>query len=108
MRSSSSATIMIKPPAREYLGQAGRDVAQGQLGLAQNFEVRDQGLGHCTGVARDNDSFVKVFGKLSDDTTDISNVHPETRGQKPMQFTLSFQWQGGGAQWKLRTAKNSC
>ena len=32
-----------------------------------------------------------------DDTTNISNVHPEVRGQRPMQFTLSFQWNGGAA-----------
>jgi hypothetical protein len=48
-------------------------------------------------VARDNDAFVKVFGKLSDATNQISNVHPETQGQKPMKFTLSFQWIGGTA-----------
>jgi hypothetical protein len=63
----------------------------------KTLEVRDQGNVTCSGVARDNDSFVQVFGKLSDDTNEISNVHPEVRGQKPMQFTLSFQWQGGAA-----------
>jgi hypothetical protein len=63
----------------------------------KTLEVRDQGNVICSGVAKDNDAFVKVFGALSDDTNDISSVHPEVRGQKPMQFTLSFQWQGGGA-----------
>jgi hypothetical protein len=61
----------------------------------KSLEVRDQGLVTCTGVARDNDSFVKAFGKLSDSTNEIANVHPETRGQKPVQFTLTFQWLGG-------------
>jgi hypothetical protein len=92
---------------RDYYDQASRDVGiwarlaavfprDNSVSL-KSFEVRDQGMVTCTGVARDNDSFVKVFGKLSDDTNEISNVHPEVRGQKPMQFTLSFQWQGGDA-----------
>jgi hypothetical protein len=61
----------------------------------KTLEVRDQNNVTCTGVARDNDSFVRVFGKLSDATNEISNVHPETQGQKPMKFTLNFQWLGG-------------
>jgi hypothetical protein len=61
----------------------------------KTLEVRDQGSVTCTGVARDNDAFVKVFGKLSDATNEISDVHPETQGgSKPMKFTLTFQWQG--------------
>jgi hypothetical protein len=91
---------------RDYYDQAARDVSvwaklaailprDNSVSL-KSFEVRDQGLVTCSGVARDNDAFVKVFGKLSDDTNEIASVHPETRGQKPMQFTLSFQWQGGG------------
>jgi hypothetical protein len=63
----------------------------------KTLEVRDQNNVTCTGVARDNDAFVKVFGKISDATNQISNVHPETQGQKPMKFTLSFQWIGGTA-----------
>ena len=61
----------------------------------KTLEVRDQGNVTCTGVARDNDAFVRVFGKLSDATNEISDVHPETSGQKPMKFTVNFQWQGG-------------
>ncbi len=63
----------------------------------KTLEVRDQNNVTCTGVAQDNDAFVKVFGKISDATNQISNVHPETQGQKPMKFTLSFQWIGGTA-----------
>jgi len=92
---------------RDYYDQAARDVGvwaklatvfpkDSSVSL-KSLEVRDQGLVTCSGVARDNDSFVKVFGKLSDDTNEVANVHPETRGQKPVQFTLTFQWQGGGA-----------
>jgi len=90
---------------RDYYGQAARDAGiwaklaavlprDNSVSLKM-LEVRDQGNVICSGVARDNDAFVRVFSKLSDDTTNISNVHPEVRGQKPMQFTLSFQWQGG-------------
>ena len=89
---------------RDYYDQAARDVgiwAELAAALPRNnsvslktLEVRDQGNVTCSGVARDNDAFVRVFSKLSDNTTNISNVHPEVRGQKPMQFTLSFQWQG--------------
>jgi hypothetical protein len=61
----------------------------------KTLEVRDQNNVICTGVARDNDAFVKVFGKLSDATNEISNVHPETQNQKPMKFTVNFTWQGG-------------
>jgi len=92
---------------RDYYDQASRDVSvwaklaatlprDNSVSL-KTLEVREQGLVTCTGVAQDNDAFVRVFGKLSDDTNEISNVHPEVRGQKPMQFTLSFQWQGGDA-----------
>jgi hypothetical protein len=92
---------------RDYYDQAARDVSvwaklastlprDNSVSL-KSLELRGQGQVTCVGVARDNDSFVKVFGKLSDDTNEIANVHPETRGQRPMQFTLSFQWLGGGA-----------
>jgi hypothetical protein len=90
---------------RDYYDQASRDVSiwaklaatlprDNSVSL-KSMLVRDQGLVECSGVARDNDAFVRVFGKLSDDTNEIANVHPETRGQKPVQFTLTFQWQGG-------------
>jgi hypothetical protein len=91
---------------RDYYDQASRDVSiwaklaatlprDNSVSL-KTLEVRDQGLVTCSGVARDNDSFVRVFGKLSDDTNEIASVHPETQGQKPMKFTLSFQWLGAG------------
>jgi len=92
---------------RDFYDQASRDVGvwaklaatlpkDNSVSL-KSLVVRDQGLVECSGVARDNESFSRVFGKLSDDTNEIANVHPETRGQKPMQFSLTFQWQGGGA-----------
>jgi hypothetical protein len=59
---------------------------------AKTIDVHDLANVSCSGVARDNDAFVRVFTKLSDDTNEISHVHPEVRGQKPMQFSLSFQF----------------
>jgi len=61
----------------------------------KTLDVRDQGNVTCSGVARDNDAFDKLFAKLSDATNDITSVHPETSGQKPVKFTVTFQWQGG-------------
>ncbi len=61
----------------------------------KTLEVRDQGNVTCSGVARDNDAFDRLFAKLSDATNEISSVHPETSGQKPVKFTVNFQWQGG-------------
>jgi hypothetical protein len=89
---------------RDYYDQAARNVSiwaklatvlprDNSVSL-KTMEVREGNV-TCTGVARDNDAFGRVFSKLSDDTTNISNVHPEMRGNKPMSFTLSFQWQGG-------------
>jgi hypothetical protein len=86
----------------------------------KTLEVRDEGTVTCTGVARDSDTFGKFFTTLGEDTTNISNVHPEVkgvqqnsetsgdsegggrqrgggRGNRQVQFTLSFQWQGGAA-----------
>ena len=80
MISSSFATFMIKPTrdvaiwAKLAVHLSSKDSSVS----LKTLEVRDQGTVTCSGVARDNDSFVKVFGKLSDDTNEIANVHPET------------------------------
>jgi hypothetical protein len=63
----------------------------------KTLEVRDQNSVTGTGVARDNDAFAKVFGKMSDATNDLSDIHLDTSGQKPMKFTVNFQWLGGTA-----------
>ena len=46
----------------------------------------------CSGLARDNEAFAAVYKNLSEDSREISNVHPEVHGQKPMQFTVNFTW----------------
>jgi hypothetical protein len=63
----------------------------------KSIEVRDMVNVTCSGVARDNEAFAGVYKNLSEDTNEISNVHPEVRGQKPMQFTVNFTWGTGGA-----------
>jgi hypothetical protein len=59
---------------------------------AKTINVHELAKVTCTGVARDNDSYVRVFSKLSDETNEISHLHNEVRGQKPMQFSLEFQF----------------
>jgi hypothetical protein len=60
----------------------------------KTVEVRDLCNVTCSGVAQNNAAFENLFGRLSDNTNEISNVHPEVHGQKPIQFTLNFQWGG--------------
>jgi hypothetical protein len=61
---------------------------------AKTIDVHDLANVTCSGVARDNDAFVRVISKLSEDTNEITHLHPEIRGQKPMQFLLTFQFEG--------------
>jgi hypothetical protein len=61
----------------------------------KTIDVHDIGNVTCSGVARDKDAFSRVFGKLSDDTNDISHLHlPDVHGEKPIQFTVNFQFGG--------------
>ncbi|HEY3915782.1 MAG TPA: hypothetical protein VGN61_14940 [Verrucomicrobiae bacterium] len=64
---------------------------------AKTVEITDLSAVTCSGVARDNASFSKLFNSMSDDTNEISKVDPEVRGQKPIQFTLKFQFEGDAA-----------
>jgi hypothetical protein len=62
---------------------------------AKKVEIRDVSSVTCSGIARDSESFSRLHAKLGDDTNQISNLHAERHGQKPMDFTLTFQWEGG-------------
>ena len=62
---------------------------------AKRVEIHEISAVTCTGVARDNESFLKLHARLGDDTNQISGLHAEVHGQKPMDFTLNFQWEGG-------------
>jgi hypothetical protein len=64
---------------------------------AKTVEIRDTVGVTCAGMARDKAAFLRLNEKLGDATNEISNLHAETKGQKPTQFTLNFQWEGGAA-----------
>ena len=59
---------------------------------AKTVEIRDQTLVTCTGVARDNQAFLKMLDQLRA-TKQIGSVQvDQVRGKTPMQFTVNFQW----------------
>lgn len=58
----------------------------------KTLEVRDMNNVICTGSARDNTAFLRLHAKLSAETNEISGLHAEVSGQKPMRFTLNFTW----------------
>lgn len=61
---------------------------------AKTFEIREPSAVSCSGVARDNQSFLKMLEKLRG-TKEISEIKIEqVRGQSPLQFTFSFHWRG--------------
>jgi hypothetical protein len=64
---------------------------------AKTLEIRDLSLVTCSGVARDNPSFLKMYEQLraTKEVTDlkVDNV----RGKAPLQFTVNFRWEAGGA-----------
>jgi hypothetical protein len=64
---------------------------------AKKIEIHDVSGVTCSGIARDNEAFSRLHAKLGDDTNEISALHAEVHGQKPMDFTLNFQWGGGEA-----------
>jgi hypothetical protein len=62
---------------------------------AKSVEIRDQSNVICSGVARDKQSFIKMFDKLSA-TPSVSDLTiDQVQGDGPVQFTLNFQWDGG-------------
>ena len=64
---------------------------------AKTFEVREPASVSCSGVARDNQSFLKMLEKLRA-TKEITELKIEqVRGQSPLQFTFSFHWGGANA-----------
>jgi hypothetical protein len=60
---------------------------------AKTVEIRDLATVTCSGVASDNSAFLRLHGNLSK-TPEISDLHAEVRGQKPLQFSLNYQWGG--------------
>lgn len=64
---------------------------------AKKIEVHDVNQVICAGIARENEPFAKLHAKLGEMTNDLSDLHAEIRGQKPMDFTISFQFGGSAA-----------
>jgi len=64
---------------------------------AKKIEIHDLSQVVCSGAAQENSSFAKLHAKLGEDTNQVNNLHAEVHGQKPMDFSLSFEWEGGQA-----------
>jgi hypothetical protein len=65
---------------------------------AKNLEIRDLTAVTCSGVAKDNQSYIALIDKLQKTAPEVSGLKTENvRGQSPLTFTFDFQWEGGGA-----------
>lgn len=62
---------------------------------AKTVEIHDQNTVTCSGVARDKQSFIKMFDKLSSAEGVSDLTIDQVQGEGPVQFTLNFQWDGG-------------
>jgi hypothetical protein len=63
---------------------------------AKTLEIRDLATMTCAGVARDNQSYLRLLDQLRNKKDDISEVKTvAVHGQAPLQFTLNIQWEGG-------------
>ncbi|MCI0744398.1 MAG: hypothetical protein L0Y58_03230 [Verrucomicrobia subdivision 3 bacterium] len=59
---------------------------------AKTVEIRELSTVTCSGVARDNQAFLKMLDQLRA-SKEISDVKvDQVRGKAPMQFTFNFQW----------------
>jgi hypothetical protein len=64
---------------------------------AKNLEIHDLSNVTCSGVARDNQSYLALLAKLRADS-EVTDLKTEmVRGQAPVQFTLNFQWEANNA-----------
>lgn len=63
---------------------------------ARTLEIRDLSTVTCTGTAVNNASYLRMNDELRK-AKEISNLNNDIHGQNPMQFTFSFQWEGGKA-----------
>src|SRR5262249_40542662 len=66
------------------------------LVTAKTVEIHDQNIVTCSGVARDNQAFLRMLDQLRA-TREIGSLKVDmVRGKSPLQFTLNFQWGHGG------------
>ena len=67
---------------------------------AKAIEIREPGAGGeatlvtCSGTAKTTQALFQMTDKLSA-TSGVSDVHTETRGSAPLQFSFNFRWEGG-------------
>ncbi len=70
---------------------------EGSLVSAKTLEIHELAAVTCSGTARDNQSYFRVLDELRR-AQEITDVKTDTvRGQNPLQFSFSFQWEGGKA-----------
>jgi hypothetical protein len=67
---------------------------------AKALEIRDLASVTCSGVARDNPSFLKMLDQLraTKEVADLKVDNVRGSGKAPLQFSLNFRWEPGGAQ----------
>ena len=63
---------------------------------AKTVEIRDVNAVTCTGVARDNGSFLRVLSQLRGANSVADLKVDQIRGKSPLQFTFDFRWSEGG------------
>lgn len=61
---------------------------------AKTFEIRDSSTVSVSGVARDNQAFLKLQDNLRASKGIKGVTFEQLRGQSPIQFTINFQWEG--------------
>jgi len=65
---------------------------------AKTFEIRDLSSVTCSGVARDNQAFLKMLDQLRA-TKEVADLKVDSvRGKSPLQFTFNFHWDVGAGQ----------
>ena len=64
---------------------------------AKTIEIRDVNAVSCTGVARDNQSWLKTYGQLQKAPNVADLKVDRIQGKAPVQFTFDFHWIEGGA-----------
>jgi hypothetical protein len=64
---------------------------------AKTLEIREPGTVTCSGVARDNQAFLRMLDRLRA-FKDVDELKVESlRGKTPLQFMLKFRWGQGGS-----------
>jgi hypothetical protein len=68
---------------------------EGSVSL-KTLEIRDTSEVTCSGVARDNQAWLKLLDQLRE-APQITEVNVQNvRGKAPLQFSLIFRWVEGG------------